>query len=44
MLRASTAEVLRSADAETSAWLHAFDAALDVIVQEPVVYLMGKRL
>jgi hydrogenase-4 component J len=44
MLRGSIAEALRSVDAEASTWLCDFDAALGVIEQEPVVYLMGKRL
>jgi hydrogenase-4 component J len=44
MLRRSIAQVLASVDADASTWLCDLDAALGVIEQEPVVYLMGKRL
>jgi hydrogenase-4 component J len=44
MLRHSFALALPSVDDEASEWLQAFDAALEIIVQEPVVYLMGRRI
>ncbi len=44
MLRAAIPEALRRTDMEASAWLRGLDEALDVIVEEPVVYLMGRHL
>lgn len=45
MLKPAIAEALQLVDSdEASAWLHGLDAALDAIVQEPVMYLVGKRL
>ena len=44
MLKASIAGALPTVKTEASAWLRGLDAALDIIEQEPVVYLMGKLL
>ncbi len=44
MLKAAIAEVPAPVDAEVASWLGALDAALDAIEQEPVMYLMGRRL
>ncbi|MDR3535821.1 MAG: formate hydrogenlyase maturation HycH family protein [Acetobacteraceae bacterium] len=44
MLKVAIDEVLASADAEVAVWLRALDTALDAIEQEPVMYLMGKRM
>jgi Formate hydrogenlyase maturation protein HycH len=44
MLRAAIAGMAASIDAEAAVWVDGLRAALDAIDQEPVMYLMGKRL
>lgn len=44
MLKTAIGEALPSADPEVAQWLGGLEASLDVIRQEPVVYLMGRRL
>ncbi len=44
MLRPALAAVSSRAPAEVAAWLAAFDGALAAIEQEPVIYLMGRRM
>jgi hydrogenase-4 component J len=44
MLKAAIGEVVGGLDGEAAAWLRALDTALSAIEQEPVMYLMGRRL
>ncbi|PKU22361.1 formate hydrogenlyase maturation HycH family protein [Telmatospirillum siberiense] len=44
MLRPAVAQARIGAEPEAAAWLDGFDASLAAIEQEPVIYLMGRRL
>ncbi len=44
MLKEAIDQVVSTVDPEASAWFCALAAALDAIDQEPVMYLMGKRV
>jgi hydrogenase-4 component J len=44
MLRAAIGQAVGSVDADATVWLLALDNALSAIEQEPVIYLMGRRL
>lgn len=44
LLKGAIATARTDATPEAGAWMRGLDAALDAIVQEPAIYLMGRRV